>query len=332
MVLAAAGGWYLLYPLAKPMVAADTPKQTTPVSEPGTGAVLPMRSTIDTASPRDLSDAVTDPLTALRARLAQSSLRGAAIDGELSFDAQGRLIADSGLRRLFDHFLSLSGEFSFADIRRLIEDAVRTRHGDTAADQAMSWFERYAALLRAVDAAAFPADPLARAEALRALRRQHLGEAAAQAMFGSEDIALDLALARRGVLHADDLPVDERTRLLATLDDTQPLELREVRLDSAAAELAEQQTRQFDALAADAATRHAERAALWGEEAAQRLAQLDAERADWDARVAHYLTARDTLGTDPQALDTWLRDNFSAAERRRLAALESIDALVPESP
>lgn len=293
---------------------------------------LTVQSAIGTVSPPDFPDAAADPMAALRARLAESSLRGAAIDGELSFDADGRLTADLGLRRLFDHFLSLSGEFSLADMRRLIDDTVRSMHGDAAADQAAGWFERYLTLLRAMDVAAFPTDPLARAEALHALRRQHLGEDAARAMFGDEEAALDLALARRAVLHAGDLPADERARLLEALEETQPAALREVRLDSESAELAERQTRRFDALAADAATRHAERAALWGEEAAQRLARLDAERADWDARVAHYLSARDALGADPQALDAWLRGNFSDTERRRLAALESIGALAPESP
>ena len=332
IALAAAGGWYLLHPMAERPHVADLKALATPVPEPGTDMAPALRPAGDAASLPTAPDAATDPLATLRARLANSSLRDAAIDGELSFDGDGRLIADVGLRRLFDHFLSLSGEFPLADIGRLIDDAVRSMHGDAAADQAIVWFERYLTLLRAVDAMAFPADPLARADALRALRRQHLGEAVAQAMFGDEEAALDLALARRTVLQADDLPSDERARLLEALEETRPDTWRQVRLDSEVAELAERQTRQLDALAADAATRHAERAALWGEEAAQRLAFLDAERAHWDTRITHYLAARDAFGTDPRALDVWLRDNFSEAERRRLAALESIDALDGASP
>lgn len=332
LVLAVAAGWFLLRPGADldPAPGAATAVQATQVPPVPTATAIAVSA--GSASQRAEVAMASDSMAQLHARLAASSLRGTQADGELSFDADGRLLPDLGLRRLFDHFLSLSGEFSLADIRRLIADAVLRTHGTDATDAAMAWFERYRDLLRAIDATDFSTDPLARAGALHALRLRHLGEAATHAMFGDEEAALDLALARQRIRAADDLDPTERARWLDELDQTRPDGERAILADSDAIDLAESQTRALDALAADAATRHAERAALWGEDAAERLAQLDAERANWDARVAHYRAARASLGEDPSALVAWLQANFSEAERRRLAALEATGTLPGDPP
>ena len=78
-----------------------------------------------------------------------------------------------------------------------------------------------------------------------------------------------------------------------------------------------------------------EREALFGAEAAARLAQADAEIAAWDARVRAYVQARDAIRADGR-LDAAARDraiatlqarSFDAAELRRIASLEAIGQL-----
>lgn len=335
LVVAVATGWLLLRPAptaTSAPVAAAAVEAIKPPPAPAANTVPASTHRAHEPHAPAVTTVTTDTMSQLHARLAASSLRGTQADGELAFDAAGRLLPDLGLRRLFDHFLSLSGEFSLTDIRRLIADAVLASHGEDATAAAMIWLEHYLELLRATDATDFPADPLARANALHAMRLRHLGAAATRAMFGDEEAALDLALARQSVRAADDLDPAERARWLEELDQSRPEGERAMLETSAAIDLAESQTRALDGLAADAATRHAERAALWGEDAAGRLAQLDAERADWDARLAYYRGARDSLGEDPSALAAWLQANFSEAERRRLAALEATGILPNDPP
>lgn len=268
-------------------------------------------------------------LTALRERLGHSSLRGATSDGELSLDDVGRVRLDLGLRRLFDHFLSLSGEFSPPEIRALVADRVRATLGDGAVEEVLHWFNRYCHLILAMDGAAFPSDPLARAAHLRALRRQYLGDAVAEAWFAVEEAELDLALARLAVRDAPGFDPDERQQWLDELDQVRTNEVQDVLRASLDAALVQAQAGRFEAENADAATRRAERTALWGEDAAERLAQLDAERADWTVRLQHYRTARTAMAGEPAAFDAWLQANFSEPERHRILALDAIDDVGP---
>lgn len=268
-------------------------------------------------------------LTALRERLGHSSLRGATSDGELSLDDVGRVRLDLGLRRLFDHFLSLSGEFSPPEIRALVADRVRATLGDGAVEEVLHWFNRYCHLILVMDGAAFPSDPLARAAHLRALRRQYLGDAVAEAWFAVEEAELDLALARLAVRDAPGFDPDERQQWLDELDQVRTNEVQDVLRASLDAALVQAQAGRFEAENADAATRRAERTALWGEDAAERLAQLDAERADWTVRLQHYRTARTAMAGEPAAFDAWLQANFSEPERHRILALDAIDDVGP---
>jgi lipase chaperone LimK len=284
----------------------------------------------------DASRAAGDvaPLHALHSRLQRSSLRGVQPDGELSFDAAGRLRADAGLRRMFDHFLSLTGEFTEAEIAALLLDHVRQRSGEDAAAQAAETFERYLALRHELAATSLSEDLTERLAQLQAARRRWFG-AEADAMFGAEEADIAHTLARQSLLQDPELSDAERAASLAQLEAQRPAGAREAERGATAAVLAEEQTRQFDALGLDAAARDAERRALWGPEAAQRLAALDAERAAWQRRITDYAAARDQMLADPRlsvadrerALVTLRAARFDAQERLRIEALDAIGAL-----
>lgn len=273
-------------------------------------------------------------LERLRARLARSSLRGAQVDGELVFDEAGRVRPDAGLRRVFDHFLSLTGEFAPDEITALLLDHVRQRHGERAAQEIAGWFDRYVGL-RAELAGATLADDLAvRLSQLQEARRRWFG-AAAEALFGEEEAQIAHTLARRAVLADAALAPALREAELARLEASRPAAQRLVEREASAALLAEEQSRQFESDGTDAATRAAERSALFGPEAAQRLAALDVQRAAWDRRVADYLAARDRIRSDRRydeaarrrALHQLLSTRFDPHERLRIEALEGVGAL-----
>ncbi|MES1940085.1 lipase chaperone [Salinisphaera sp. T5B8] len=76
------------------------------------------------------------------------------------------------------------------------------------------------------------------------------------------------------------------------------------------------------------------REALLGPQAAQRLEQIDAQRAQWQQRVADYsaerarILANDGLAPDDRerAIEALRQARFNDAERRRIQSLEHIQA------
>jgi lipase chaperone LimK len=307
--------------VAPPVPAAGRPQQAASRATPRASATMMPTS---------------DRVEQLRARVGRSSLRGAGVDGELTLSADGTLRLDAGLVRRFDHYLSLIGEFAIDDIRELLQADLQRDHPPPVAAAAFDAFERYLGLRAAIAGAALSDDLPTRNEQLRALRRTWFGDDA-DAMFGTEEAHTAYTLARLALQRDPTLDGATRAARLAALDATRAWAERDAERDATSVLLVEEQSRQFDHAGTDAATRAAERTALWGEDAAQRLAQLDAQRAQWDRRIAAYLLARDRLHADPgldaaarrQALVELMQRSFAPDERRRVESLESIGALRP---
>lgn len=269
--------------------------------------------------------------------LATSSLRDAGIDGAVRLDDSGRVVADLPLRRLFDQLLTLVGELDPASIRRLLADLVAGRHGEAVAREVLAIYDRYIGYLAAVGDArlAAIADLRERHERIRALRHQWLGADLAAAFFAADEALAEHTLARIAIARDPSLDADTRTARLAALDAGAPAVIREARRDAVLADLLAEQQRQFDQLAIDPATRQTERAALFGPEAAARLAAVDAAEAEWQRRLADYARVAVAIRGDPRldataraaALDVELARRFDEAERRRVRSLESAGLL-----
>lgn len=283
-----------------------------PASAPALGDPVPSSAGEPIASPTE--DARAHGLDAL----ARTSLRGSEVDGELRLGADGRLLRDAGLVRFFEFHLALLGELDLAAIRRLVAAHASQRLGAEAVDSVLAAFDRYVAFRQAL--AALP--PAARLQdtlaARRALERQWFDEAA-EAMFG-EARDYDARTLER---------LEAAARNPRTRDAWGALPAAEREARSAA--LAEEQTRQFDALALSAEQRRAERTALWGAQAAARLDALDAERAAWESRLAAYARERERLlavgGTAPADVEALRQRWFDPRERLRIEALERAGAL-----
>lgn len=256
------------------------------------------------------------------------------MDGELAFHDDGRLRIDLGLRRLFDYALSLQGEFSLAEIRQLLHHWVESRHDGAVADAVLAQFERYLALKQDEAQLAGISDLDERLAALMDLREQHFG-ADADALFGDDEAYAIHTLQRLALLRDRTLSADQRAAALAELDARRPEAERVAERDSLSAVIAAEHERQLAEHTVSPEQAQEERAALWGEEAAERLAALDAERAAWDARLADYAAARQRVLGDPRlsaaaresALAALRQRGFSEAEQRRIASLEAIGAL-----
>ncbi len=296
-------------------------------------SVVPASTTAPGAAPTHVPAPTVEQL---RARLGRSSLRGAAVDGELAVDPSGRLRLDAGLVRRFDHYLSLIGEFTTVEMRQLLRDDVQREHGDAVAAATLDAFDRYLGLRAELSAANLPDDLAMRFAQIQDIRRKWFG-ADSDAMFLQEEAHTAYSLARRAVQQDASLDGRERALRLAELDAGRVPAERSAERDATTVLIAEEQSRQFEARGTDAATRAAERSAIWGQEAAHRLAALDRQRAQWDQRIANYVIRRgDILGDarlDPaarqRALSDLLQRSFDSDERRRIESLETIGALPP---
>lgn len=265
-----------------------------------------------------------------------SSLRGTEVDGGVSFDANGRVVLESGLRRLFDYYLSLIGERDPSQIRQLLADHLLGRYDAHQAQSVLVYFDRYVAYQQRlaetqIGGAVDPQERLAKA---MALRRELLGDEMATAFFAEEEALAVLTLKRMAIASDASLTADRKSELLAELDRGAG---HTARADADAASAVADQERRFEQRHASASERAAEREALWGKPAAKRLARLDEERARWDARIEQYLFARSRIDADrslspaarAQALATLRARHFDAAEQRRVASLEAIGQLRP---
>lgn len=307
-----------------------------------------MRSETDASPTGDAYDMAATPSTdagvspapsssgAAGFSMAQSSLRGSEVDGGLSFDAAGRVVPDPAMRRLFDYYLSLIGERDPAQIRQLLQASLVQRHGAARAAEALAYFDRYVAYLQRLADARIDALPRLqdRFDRTVALRRDALGEAMATAFFAEDEARARLTLQRMAIAADATLDREAKARRLAVLDAEAGYAQRQ-EADTAA--LAAAQDDELARHHADASQRAEAREALWGKEAAGRLAQLDAERAHWDARVVDYLAARAGIEADPRlspadrarALAALRAQRFDAAEQRRIVSLEAIGQLKP---
>jgi lipase chaperone LimK len=268
--------------------------------------------------------------------MSSSSLRGTEVDSGVSLDANGNVLLDPGLRRLFDYHLSLIGERDPVQIRQLLEAHLLGRYGPQHALAALAYFDRYAGYLQRLAESKIgeAIDPQDRLAEVMVLRRQMLGDEMASAFFAEEEAFAALTIERMAIAGDGTLSADRKSAMLAELDRAERFSAR---AEADTASVVADQDRRFDRTKVSAGERAAEREALWGKAAAGRLAQLDEERARWDARIEQYLFARSRIDADrslspaarAQALAALRAQRFDAAEQRRIASLEAIGQLKP---
>lgn len=286
--------------------------------------------------PQSISSNKDSAISGSEFSLEQSSLRGTEVDGAVLLDANGKVLLDSGMRRLFDYYLSLIGERDLIQIRALLKDHLLGKYSPANVDVVLQFFDRYTDYLNALTNLKIGSivKPEERLQQVTALRKKMLGDEMATAFFADEEALAVLTLKRMAIANDKNLSAEDKARLLAELDASENYSAR-AEADTAA--LITEQTRQLDAANLTEAQRTAEREALWGKEAASRLAQLDQERARWDARVEQYLLARSRIDANrglsstarAQAIAALRAQQFNAAEQRRIASLEAIGQLKP---
>lgn len=303
-------------------------RPATPAPEPS-NAVLPERS-----HPAPEPGAAT---TGAVADAPAPSLRGTDVDGGLTTDATGHFVPDPDAIALFDYFLAASGEEPESVIRQRILDEIRRRLSGQAAAAAAALLDDYLAyrteLRKLAQSAEVPGDLERRLQWIRELRRGHFGDETAEALFGAEERVVRIDLERRRVASDPGLDADERAARLAALDAELPEPVRRARERSRAPQRSHEEVAALRGEGASEQEIFAARERRFGWEAAERLAALDAQRAEWSQRLGVYEAERNALLASEEfaslpadqrdaELESLRRAHFDASEANRVEAQE----------
>ena len=273
------------------------------------------------------------------------SMEGTTPDGSLgawkvgsSADAAGPL-ALGELRRMFDYYLSAVGEKSIAEITQEINAEIERSLAPANVPKAKRILGLYLEFKRELlDLERRPGMGGQGVQAIRnrllamqALRARYFNAEETQAMFGFED-AYDMdAVSRLEISQDPSLTDKQKQDKLAALDATMPPELLREREAPRVIIRVEEEVAKMRAKGATDDEVYRLRAKEFDAPAADRLAELDRDEAQWKQRIAQYLAARSQLlaspatAADPDhqtALSNLQRTQFTEEERRRLPAYE----------
>ena len=272
--------------------------------------VAPTMSDPDTAT--NVSSTQSDAGFTTGLERLPKSLQGTEVDGEIIIDASKQLVVTEGLRRLFDYFLSALGEEEESVVLARVERYIRHHTPEPAAGQAVAIFKQYVAYLKALPtiekrygnlqlqatkSGELDLNVVAQQKQdVSKLRQQYFDQLTITAFFGVED-------------EYDDYSIEMvRINQNSQMSDTQKQAARQdyvSRLpDSGIKANIEQQanlsalmtrTEEMKARGATAEALYNMRRELVGAPAAQRLAQVDQEDANFDQRFTQYQTQKQRL-------------------------------------
>ena len=265
------------------------------------------------------------------------SMEGTKPDGNLKVAANSGLVVDAELAHLFDYYLSALGEKSLAAIKVETERELDRKLSPQAAAEAKRLLGRYLDYKRDlvdVEKNIKPGDSQAamiraRLQGLRQARAKYFNASESSGLFALSDARDADALARVEVSESTTLNAEQKKQKMAQLDAQLPAPLREEREAPLKVSKMEEEVAQLRAKGGTDQDVYQLRAKTFSPEAAARLAEVDREEAQWQARIAMYLAARKQVlqGGQPQAQQvaaiTNLRQQyFSAEEQVRLPAYE----------
>ncbi|MEP7122043.1 MAG: lipase secretion chaperone, partial [Byssovorax sp.] len=179
-------------------------------------------------------------------------------------------------------------------------------------------------------------DSAARLAALHDLRVRIFGDEDATRLFGDQERTDAVALAEQRIHQDSSLTSDERATRLAKLEEGLPEAVRAARA-RATLPLREQEEEAARRAAGEGEEAiRSYRVATVGEEAADRLEALDAQRDAWTQRLQAYRAARAAIAEKTSDLDArqaafarLAEASFNPQERLRVAALDAMAEAAP---
>ena len=249
----------------------------------------------------------------------------------------GELIVTAALRDLFDYYLSASGEKSHAQLVELIKADLQNQLSGFALQQAMQILDHYLAYKTALVGfnEQYPAAENAtdaqqikflskRQQALIALQNEKLGTQVAQIFF-EYDRSMDEHTLSKAKILLSDMSDDGKQQALINLNAQLPF-------DAFQHQQRNQKQHQLMNIEAEsglsAQQKFQQRSEVVGEAAANRLAELDKQRAQWQSRLDHFQQEVNRLKSAKMAKSDYeaayqklLEQHFESHEQLRAKAL-----------
>ena len=265
-----------------------------------------------------------------------SSLEGTQIDCALTANAAGELILDGNIRNCFEYFITQMGEKSLNVIDQQVRKHLETILPTRAAQQATDLWQRYLKYREAegtIQVTGKTSDPdhLQRVfNALRELRQQYFKPLEIDALFGDEMTYNQYTIDRVNIMENKALNANQKAEQLKQRFAQLPLDLQKNIQDISKLQDLRDLTKQLKANNGTQAQLRQMREQLVGAAAAERLEQLDQNRASWQNRIDSYLNQRDTILNSKQAdqdkqnaINALRQRQFSdAAEQQRAITFE----------
>ena len=263
------------------------------------------------------------------------SLQGTDVDGDLRMDKRGHLNISRNTRLLFDYFLSTHGEQTDAAIRDDILDEIHRRLDGPAVSEATELLDRYLAYRDEAKRRFLSGGPAAtREEALievMELRREIFGPHVANALFGDSEHRALVALERDAIQADGTRSPAAKAQSLRAIEATLPAHMQKTQVEARSPVSVERQVNQLRAQGANPEAIHLYRSRHFGQDGADRLAKLDAQRAEWTKRITGFRRELAELQRElgnGQAYETakeaLLQERFGESEQRRVRALQRI--------
>lgn len=272
-----------------------------------------------------------------------ASLAGTDLDGEISFDDQGKLRQDFSLRLLYDQLLSVRGEWTESQISDWLTEysLALSADGKIPNDGVAAILESFQAYTDYLKTAAetLPAFSFGNkedvasietyAQELSTLRRELLGDDAANNFFASEERYDQAQLARVKIQLNDELSETDKEAEIERWQEEQSTVEHEHRVNVLRHEQYREDVQQLAGQDSSALDIDAIRQQYFGDEAANRLAELDAQRAQWSQKQEDYHSAMEELAKNfsdssddyVAAQKDYVLERFSEAEQRRLGVV-----------
>jgi lipase chaperone LimK len=228
LLFVAAIGFAVAAWIAFPGEGTTTVLSSVPIGRVGEALTSPSPSTSRSTS---TFTAKVDIGANAKAQQWARSLAGTGVDGRWSQDGRGRLVAGADIIRLFDYFLSATGEEPAEAIRAHVAATAREQLAAQDQEAALALYDRYVGYRAAVQsglADATPGDARAALALVEATQQQIFG-GDATALFGDDNALAEVTLDRRDLLARQDLDDDERAAALAALEQRLPASMRAAR-------------------------------------------------------------------------------------------------------
>ncbi len=247
------------------------------------------------------------------------TLKDTRLQASLAVDDDGHLRVSSDLRMVFDYFLSAVTEESVDTIIARIDEYLSHHLESPALEEARNILHAYISLKQSLydyelersdqirtlmemenkDASTYLAMLENQLSERNALRSEHLPADVHEAFYAREE-AYDRYTLERMRINADGSLSDaDKQELLVQLDTASPDYLVAERQEAQKLDTLMRQTQSLRKAGADENDIEALRRDMYGEEASERFAKLDQERAEWNARLQRYIQERDAILANP---------------------------------